>query len=113
MDFSNVVVPEDAPEADGELTQLTSDGSSPKAIPTIWSEVSIKFDLLSFSNLLKLYYIRLLLLPSSYILCMIGDAFSYKSSQTYDIGIVEAGPEEEYNHSLESLWRVSSIERTC
>ncbi|XP_038907015.1 probable sucrose-phosphate synthase 2 [Benincasa hispida] len=39
MDFSNVVVPEDAPDADGELTQLTSDGSSPKAIPTIWADV--------------------------------------------------------------------------
>lgn len=41
MDFSNVVVPEDAPDADGDLTQLSSDGSSPKAIPTIWSEVSV------------------------------------------------------------------------
>lgn len=42
MDFSNVVVQEDAPEVDGELTQLTggTDGSSPKALPTIWSEVS-------------------------------------------------------------------------
>ncbi|KAL0551514.1 hypothetical protein IC582_010603 [Cucumis melo] len=39
MDFSNVVVPEDAPDVDGELTQLTSDGSSPKAIPMIWSDV--------------------------------------------------------------------------
>ncbi|KAE8651762.1 hypothetical protein Csa_005970 [Cucumis sativus] len=39
MDFSNVVVPEDAPDVDGELTQLTSDGSSPKAIPAIWSDV--------------------------------------------------------------------------
>lgn len=39
MDFSNVVVPEDAPDADGELTQLTSDGSSPKTIPTIWADV--------------------------------------------------------------------------
>ncbi|TKY57214.1 sucrose-phosphate synthase 3 [Spatholobus suberectus] len=41
MDFSNVVIQEDGPEIDGELTQLTSgaDGSSPKALPTIWSEV--------------------------------------------------------------------------
>ncbi|ONI28761.1 hypothetical protein PRUPE_1G159700 [Prunus persica] len=41
MDFSNVVVQEDAPEVDGELTQLTggTDGSSPKALPTIWSEL--------------------------------------------------------------------------
>jgi sucrose-phosphate synthase len=40
MDFSNVMVPED--DVDGELAQLTSgtDGSSPKAIPPIWSEVS-------------------------------------------------------------------------
>lgn len=39
MDFSNVLVPED--DVDGELSQLTSgDGSSPKAIPPIWSEVS-------------------------------------------------------------------------
>lgn len=43
MDFSNVVVPEDAPDVDGELTQLTSDGSSPKAIPAIWSDVSVQF----------------------------------------------------------------------
>ncbi|XP_021801925.1 probable sucrose-phosphate synthase 2 [Prunus avium] len=41
MDFSNVVVQEDAPEVDGELNQLTggTDGSSPKALPTIWSEL--------------------------------------------------------------------------
>ncbi|KAJ7980527.1 Sucrose phosphate synthase [Quillaja saponaria] len=40
MDFSNVVVQEDTPEVD-ELAQLTggADGSSPKALPTIWSEV--------------------------------------------------------------------------
>lgn len=40
--YGNVVVQEDAPEVDGELTQLTggTDGSSPKALPTIWSEVS-------------------------------------------------------------------------
>ncbi|KAL5542699.1 hypothetical protein UlMin_010409 [Ulmus minor] len=41
MDFSNVVVQEDVPEVDGELTQLIggTDGSSPKALPAIWSEV--------------------------------------------------------------------------
>ncbi|GMI70496.1 sucrose phosphate synthase 3F, sucrose phosphate synthase B [Hibiscus trionum] len=41
MDFSNVVVQEDAPEIDGELVSVIggTDGSSPKAIPTIWSEV--------------------------------------------------------------------------
>nr|KYP73343.1 Sucrose-phosphate synthase 2 [Cajanus cajan] len=41
MDFSNVVIQEDGPEVDGELTQLTSgaDGSSPKALPSIWLEV--------------------------------------------------------------------------
>ncbi|EOY05207.1 Sucrose synthase - like 3 [Theobroma cacao] len=41
MDFSNVVVQEDGPEVDGELATLIggSDGSSPKAIPAIWSEV--------------------------------------------------------------------------
>ncbi|GMI70029.1 sucrose phosphate synthase 3F, sucrose phosphate synthase B [Hibiscus trionum] len=41
MDFSNVVVQEDAPEVDGELVSVIggTDGSSPKAIPTIWSEV--------------------------------------------------------------------------
>lgn len=38
MDFSSVVIQEDAPE-DGETTQITGDGSSPKALPTIWSEV--------------------------------------------------------------------------
>lgn len=44
MDFSSVMVQEDAPDADGELSQLMggSDGSSsPKAIPAIWSEVSV------------------------------------------------------------------------
>ena len=42
MDFSSVVVQEDAPEVDGELATLIggTDGSSPKAIPAIWSEVS-------------------------------------------------------------------------
>ncbi|XP_022958742.1 probable sucrose-phosphate synthase 2 [Cucurbita moschata] len=38
MDFSNVLVPEDTPDVDGDLT-LTSEGSSPRAIPTIWSDV--------------------------------------------------------------------------
>lgn len=42
MDFSNVETQEDGPEVDGELSQLTGgvDGSSPKALPTIWLEVS-------------------------------------------------------------------------
>ncbi|KAM7258305.1 hypothetical protein ACFE04_014046 [Oxalis oulophora] len=41
MDFSNVVVQEDQPEVDGELTTLIGgvDGGSPKALPAIWSEV--------------------------------------------------------------------------
>ncbi|XVF37962.1 hypothetical protein REPUB_Repub20aG0056600 [Reevesia pubescens] len=41
MDFSSVVVQEDAPEVDGELVTLIggTDGSSPKAMPAIWSEV--------------------------------------------------------------------------
>ncbi|KDP39346.1 hypothetical protein JCGZ_01103 [Jatropha curcas] len=42
MDFSNVVVQEDAPDVDGELASLiggSTDGSSPKAIPAIWSDV--------------------------------------------------------------------------
>lgn len=41
MDFSSVVVQEDTAEADGDLTSLTNtEGSSPKAIPSIWAEVS-------------------------------------------------------------------------
>jgi hypothetical protein len=42
MDFSNVVIQEDGPEVDGDLSQLTggADGSSPKALPSIWLEVS-------------------------------------------------------------------------
>ncbi|KAH7573018.1 hypothetical protein JRO89_XS03G0051800 [Xanthoceras sorbifolium] len=42
MDFSNVVVQEEAPEVEGELAALVgnnNDGSSPKAVPTIWSEL--------------------------------------------------------------------------
>ncbi|XP_073145578.1 probable sucrose-phosphate synthase 2 [Henckelia pumila] len=40
MDFSSVVVQEDAAEADGDLASLTNiEGSSPKAIPSIWVEV--------------------------------------------------------------------------
>ncbi|AES70069.2 putative sucrose-phosphate synthase [Medicago truncatula] len=42
MDFSNVVIQEDCPDVDGELAQLTGggvEGSSPKAVPPIWSEV--------------------------------------------------------------------------
>ncbi|KAM7253097.1 hypothetical protein ACFE04_008820 [Oxalis oulophora] len=41
MDFSNVVVQEDTPEAEGELSTLIGgiEGGSPKALPTIWSEV--------------------------------------------------------------------------
>ncbi|CAI0436835.1 unnamed protein product [Linum tenue] len=37
MDFSNVVIQEDTPEVDGELTSLIggTEGSSPKAIPTV------------------------------------------------------------------------------
>lgn len=40
MDFSNVVDQEDAADGDGDLAALTNvDGQSPKAVPTIWSEV--------------------------------------------------------------------------
>ncbi|KAG7653089.1 Sucrose synthase [Arabidopsis suecica] len=41
MDFTNVEVQEDTPEGDGDLASLVggSEGSSPKAVPTIWSEV--------------------------------------------------------------------------
>lgn len=41
MDFSSVVIQEDGPEVDGDLSQLTggADGSSPKALPSIWLEV--------------------------------------------------------------------------
>ncbi|KAK4404029.1 putative sucrose-phosphate synthase 2 [Sesamum angolense] len=40
MDFSNVVVQEDSAECEGDLMALTnSEGSSPKAVPAIWSEV--------------------------------------------------------------------------
>ena len=42
MDFNNVVVQEDAPKVDKEIATLIGviDGSSSKAIPIIWSEVS-------------------------------------------------------------------------
>lgn len=39
MDFTNVVVQEDTLEGDGELAG-GAEGSSPKAVPTIWSDVS-------------------------------------------------------------------------
>lgn len=41
MDFSNVVVQEDTAETEGELAALigSTDGSSPRAVPAIWSEV--------------------------------------------------------------------------
>ncbi|GAU12334.1 hypothetical protein TSUD_252850 [Trifolium subterraneum] len=41
MDFSNVVAQEDGLEIDGDLSQLTggADGSSQKALPSIWLEV--------------------------------------------------------------------------
>ncbi|GFQ06717.1 probable sucrose-phosphate synthase 2 [Phtheirospermum japonicum] len=40
MDFSNVVVQEDIADMDGDLAALTNtEGSSPKAVPAIWSEV--------------------------------------------------------------------------
>ncbi|KAK8962583.1 Sucrose-phosphate synthase [Platanthera guangdongensis] len=40
MDFSNVVVQEEQAEADGDLATIIGlDGSSPKSIPPIWSEV--------------------------------------------------------------------------
>lgn len=42
MDFTNVVVQEETLEGDGELASLAggAEGSSPKAVPTIWSDVS-------------------------------------------------------------------------
>lgn len=44
MDFSNVVVQEDTLEADSDLAALIgADGSSPRAVPPIWSEVCISF----------------------------------------------------------------------
>ncbi|KAF5752497.1 hypothetical protein HS088_TW01G00409 [Tripterygium wilfordii] len=41
MDFSSVVVQEDSPDVDGDLSALVGgiEGSSPKALPAIWSEV--------------------------------------------------------------------------
>ncbi|KAG8369632.1 hypothetical protein BUALT_Bualt14G0033800 [Buddleja alternifolia] len=39
MDFSNVVVQEDAADGDSDLAALTNNEGSPKAVPTIWSEV--------------------------------------------------------------------------
>ncbi|GAB2267231.1 sporulation-specific protein 2 [Dionaea muscipula] len=39
MDFSNVVVQEDPYEADEIIPLANSDGSSPRAVPPIWSEV--------------------------------------------------------------------------
>nr|XP_029121820.1 sucrose-phosphate synthase isoform X2 [Elaeis guineensis] len=40
MDFSNVVVQEDTTDADGDLKELIgSEGTSPRAVPPIWSEV--------------------------------------------------------------------------
>lgn len=41
MDFSNVVVQEDTTDADGDLKELTGlEGTSPRAVPPIWSEVN-------------------------------------------------------------------------
>lgn len=51
MDFTNVVVQEETLDGDGELASLAggAEGSSPKAVPTIWSDVSFhKASLLSF-----------------------------------------------------------------
>ncbi|GMH20280.1 hypothetical protein Nepgr_022121 [Nepenthes gracilis] len=39
MDFSNVVVQEDMHEADDITTLVNTDGTSPKALPPIWSEI--------------------------------------------------------------------------
>ncbi|GAB4844077.1 sporulation-specific protein 2 [Ancistrocladus abbreviatus] len=39
MDFSNVVVQEDVHDADELASLVSTDGSSPKALPPIWSEV--------------------------------------------------------------------------
>ncbi|KAL2322526.1 hypothetical protein Fmac_026905 [Flemingia macrophylla] len=41
MDFSNVVIQEDGPEVEGEVAQLVGgiEGSSPRAMPSIWSDV--------------------------------------------------------------------------
>ncbi|GLJ47002.1 hypothetical protein SUGI_0992140 [Cryptomeria japonica] len=41
MDFSNVIVQEEPPDADGDLAALINDDGnlSPRALPTIWSEI--------------------------------------------------------------------------
>ncbi|XP_073003315.1 probable sucrose-phosphate synthase 2 [Typha latifolia] len=40
MDFSNVVVPEESIDTDGDLKELIgTDGASPRSIPPIWAEV--------------------------------------------------------------------------
>lgn len=64
MDFSNVVIQEDGPEVDGDLSQLTggADGSSsPKALPSIWLEVSNLYsdNIRLVIHLLKEGYIRM------------------------------------------------------
>lgn len=41
MDFSNVVNQEDTPEVDGDFATLIGGVDSPRAIPTIWTEVGL------------------------------------------------------------------------
>lgn len=42
MDFSSVMIQEDATDADGDLKELIgAEGASPKTVPPIWSEASI------------------------------------------------------------------------
>lgn len=108
MDFSNVVIQEDCPDVDGELAQLTGggvEGSSPKAVPPILSEVS---------NEEPVYFLTIfsmtLVMDFSF---SAGYAFLYKSSQTCDLGLIKARSKEELNHSVKSIRRKPSLTRTC
>lgn len=83
MDFTNVVVQEDTPEGDGELASLVggAEGSSPRAVPTIWSEVSLPKQLLHYLLFQGFVFMFGCVNLADY-------EIFHKSSQTDDLGII-------------------------
>lgn len=107
MDFSKVI--QEANEPDGDLALTNAEGSSPKAVPPIWSEVSMHN--YKIMNMITFIYFRCIYSSSKTFVA--GYAVFDKSTQTDDIGFVKTRSKEKHYYSFEGFWRMSLFKRAC
>lgn len=95
MDFSNVVVQEDISETDSDLATLTNEATSPGAVPTIWTEVSIisLYNVLPFKDMHSNFHITtplmvLYMTQAISYMVLLGDAILDQSAQANDSSTV-------------------------